>query len=572
MKLSPCCTALALVCLSGVTHASEMDYTKLLDELWAKTDADESGDLNQAEFSSALANLGLPASTFTRHGGSYTQLFTAVDTGNGAITQEELANAAVDMEYYRDDFIGAFTNGALEPPSMEMMETPDDVKSSRAQVTFSATVAGPPDAIYAGERAAMKSYFATTASVDEKAVVITFKPVDRRRLAAASKRELQATATDIDTTIFVKDAAAAESVSALLPSTTGDLEAIPAFSTVDVTSITPAEPYSVPPLPLATVGIIGAILVVAMILLIVNANYWSKKTAAKNGRKGGCCSLNAVGPWTFGESFASVVLIACVFYLYNNVTGVTDALIGLLEFLMAIVDAMDNPALASISGIIPAALMDQLGEGTELLEQAKSQFSLLPVAVMIPGLFAAIFLALGAMCPRLPINKGSLCWSKCYMFLALIFLIVALVFYILFAAAAIAFAFAPPELQEGIATIRGMCVSIPAQIGQQVTDGQLTLERLGGASNPDLAEIITTLDEAKALSDLVVDGCGSLISLIDELIGIFVPAIMCVIAIIFAAFVNETLCFAAGCCCYGPSKPGKSQVVKTQPDDNLQSV
>ena len=165
------------------------------------------------------------------------------------------------------------------------------------------------------------------------------------------------------------------------------------------------------------------------------------------------------------------------------------------------------------------------------------------------------------------------------MFLALLLLILALVFYLLFAGVAVLFAFAPPELQNALATVRGICISIPATVGQMVTDGTATVEKLSSAGQ-DTSAIDAQMVLAADISDVVTLGCGSLVSLIDELVAIFVPAILCVVAIVFAAIVNETLCCAAGCCCKGPSKAPKIVAKKAadpdakaaDPDANLQSV
>ena len=45
----------------------------------------------------------------------------------------------------------------------------------------------------------------------------------------------------------------------------------------------------------------------------------------------------------------------------------------------------------------------------------------------------------------------------------------------------------------------------------------------------------------------------------DELLGLFLPGLICVVAIFFAFFVNQTLCCATGCC----KAPGAAPVVMT---------
>jgi len=369
---------------------------------------------------------------------------------------------------------------------------------------------------------------------------------------------------------------------AALPATAEDLATVSAFSTLTVTEVTPATAYSVPPLPFATLGIIAALLIIGFVMLICNACYWSGKKAKSPDTapagKGGCCTLNALKAWAFGELTGVVAILATCFYFYTNVLGVADAATGLVDFFMALTPLTEKaPELAGFADMLPQSLSEL--SASDDLAAVRAQFGYLPLAFVLPGVLAALFLFLGAACPVLPMHKGSLCWSKVCMFLALLLLILALVFYLLFAGVAVLFAFAPPELQNALATVRGICISIPATVGQMVTDGTATVEKLSSAGQ-DTSAIDAQMVLAADISDVVTLGCGSLVSLIDELVAIFVPAILCVVAIVFAAIVNETLCCAAGCCCKGPSKAPKIVAKKAadpdakaaDPDANLQSV
>lgn len=116
--------------------------------------------------------------------------------------------------------------------------------------------------------------------------------------------------------------------------------------------------------------------------------------------------------------------------------------------------------------------------------------------------------------------------------------------------------------------MRGLCTRVPAQLNQMVTDGQATIDQLAAYDQPT-DEFETAVAAGIVASDLIASGCASVLSLIDELIAVFVPALMCVIAIVFAAVVNETLCCAAGCC-KGP--PKESSLNHVQPKEKEQDV
>merc|ERR550514_1708883 len=95
--------------------------------------------------------------------------------------------------------------------------------------------------------------------------------------------------------------------------------------------------------------------------------------------------------------------------------------------------------------------------------------------------------------------------------------------------------------------IRGMCVVIPAEFTQLVGDGLATIARLESVG-ADLGDAAQTLADVETLAGLVTDGCYYLNGLFDALIDIFLPGFLCIVAIVFAAYINNQLCCAAGCC------------------------
>jgi len=323
-----------------------------------------------------------------------------------------------------------------------------------------------------------------------------------------------------------------------------------------------ATPVS-PPLPINTLAVLAILVVVVGVLLCCNACFWSSNNKRKKGQTGGCCSagccsFNAVKPWAFGELIGSVAIVGTVFFLYTEITGVANAIVGLVDVFIGLFDqASALPALGSVTSTVPTAIIDPLRAN-------RNVFSLLPLFVMVPGILAAIFLAAGGVGASLRVRKGTYCCSKCFMFLAYFFLFDALVFYAVLAGVAVLFATAPPALMVSINTIRGMCVRMPAELSQRYADADAMVDRLSGAGQ-DVSEFTTMLGTVEDIRDLVDGGCTNLTLLLDELIGVFLPATFCVCAILFAFWLNTTLCCSAGCC----RAPPKTDVVTTtSPADN----
>ena len=64
------------------------------------------------------------------------------------------------------------------------------------------------------------------------------------------------------------------------------------------------------------------------------------------------------------------------------------------------------------------------------------------------------------------------------------------------------------------------------------------------------------LASAGTLYQTVDGGCNALKGIFTEFENLFVPGLTCVVSIVFALFVNNTLCCAAGCCCKAPPVGG----------------
>ena len=543
--------------LAACARAAEMDYAAMLNKLWSTSDADKDDELNLAEFDVALGKIGVEASIFTKHDKKSATLLAALDKdSSGGLTQEELAAAVTDFPDYKDDLIAAFTNGAGQVPT-GIPEVSSAVTASTAKVTMEISVSGKVSDIYAGQRKAIKEWFASKCGVTTAEVIVTF-------LAAtdsSDRRKLQSTdSVDIKGTAFVADDAAAIAAADAMPQDVTGFQSASAFSDFTVTSAEPVEAQVSPELPISSAAIVGAVLLVAGLAMCFIASSVSKSKAKAAGAQGGCCkagccSFFAVKPWAFGEFVALLAIAGTIFYLYTNMAGVTTVILGLIDTLQDLTES-NLPAIQDLTSALPDEILDQVIE-------LKGQVALLPFAVMGPGAVAIIALLCGSLCPMHSGHKGSYAVTKCFIFLADIFLILSLVFYSIFAGLAVLLKFPPEVVAAQIRTITGMCDTIPPWISQMVADNTAALNQLDAAGQ-DVSELQTQLEDVSGLSTSISEGCEGLSGFIEEFILLFLPGVLCIVAIVFALFVNNTLCCATGCCKGPPKAASKSEEATQQ--------
>jgi len=393
-------------------------------------------------------------------------------------------------------------------------------------------------------------------------VVITFL----RTATWSSRRALQATeSTDINVTVFVPDNAAADRAVQALPTDATAMGSNPAFNGLQVTTYDRPQPRPrSPQLPAVEVAIGAvALLLIVPLILCITATIWSGQKRATGEIdpggcaccKTGCCSFNAVGPWATGELIVAATLIGFVGFLFVTMTGLTDEIVGVVVTFNSLA-ASEHEAIRSLLANIPRDVVVTLRDNVE-------QFRLLPFSVIGPGLVAAALLLLASLCSSLNANRGSYCWSKCMMLSAKVFLLLSLVFYAIFASFAVALTYAPPGVAVQINTVRGICVTVPASMLQLVADNTAAIEQLR-TSGQNVTELATTLAEVQQLVVQVDTGCDHLDGVFDETFVVFLPSMLCVLAIAAALFVNQALCCAAGCCDAPPQAPAD----KAKPDFN----
>jgi hypothetical protein len=418
----------------------------------------------------------------------------------------------------------------------------------------------------------IKEYFATTLNVALSDLIVTFIRPDgdaraRRQLlgtpsflrehATKAHREVEArklseaSTTQVTVIAYMATPEDAQAAAAALPADAAGYEALPAFSGIDVETVLPVETTAPWQLPINTVALVGIVLIVAGIVLCMNAKMQSKK---KGGQGGcctvGCCSFNAVKAWAFGQFVAVAAVLGTLFYMYSSAGTLTQVIIDIVETIVTLfTEAQNSSFLDDFTQNVPSEIIDLLQEQIDLLR-------LIPIAVVVPGLLAAIFMLLASACGASSARKGTYCCTKCSIVLSWLCSFLAFAFYTIFAAFAVVLAYAPPVLKENINMIGGMCVSIPANLRQTVEDNTLMISHL---SPTDQAAYQPTIETIGAIAVGVEDGCGFLLDFFDAMNGLFLPGLLCVVSIIFAYFTSCTLCCATGCCTAPPADgPGFS--------------
>jgi hypothetical protein len=250
-----------------------------------------------------------------------------------------------------------------------------------------------------------------------------------------------------------------------------------------------------------------------------------------------------------------------LFLLYTEVQVVTDAIVGMVTVVIDIANYDPDSAGGAFMGNFTA---DMPREIIDMLEDNLDNMRLLPVATLVPGLLACLFLSVAGLCAASSKRKGKFCCTRLIMLMANLFLLMALVFYTLFAAYAVIMSEVESVAQASI-EMRGMCITIPNIIEQRLTDGQAALDRVNLVDpSVDMSEVQTTFDSVRTIGGFVTDACGHMEDFLSGMFELFVPGCFCICAIVFSLYVNWALCCSVGCFCSQKTKPKDSKVAVEQ--------
>ena len=592
---------------------SNDDIVSFLDGMWTSADVDGSGGLSSTEFMGVAMAMGLDqkaSSILTKpvhapngnedattrlmllFNDCITNYADSTDANAAEMSTTEIVTCAAAHQEYFDALVNLFTNGAGSIPEGLTEAPAEEITSAKANIAQTFGVSQPPSLILAGTRKMIRDKWCTLASVsgDSCTIEVVAKGGvhidDGHGNVISFRRKLQSlpvdssSGSDITVTMYFADASAAEDALDALPSDAAAVESalltLPVPFQTTVSDVETSDVESDWELPFFLIGVIGgalagAGLIICLLASLVSNSVRQSKNQENAGCCGtGCCSFNAVKAWAFGE-FASCLLIAVgVFLLYSNMQGLTDIFVylvgtvlpGLVDpTLLGISDTSQIQQVQSMANMIPAGVVNSIS-------QYEEQVKLLPFAVMGPGALCIVFLLLGALCPCHP-RQGTYICTKLMNFFATVFLLLSFIFYLIFVGVSVTLKYAPPAVQVQIDQIMGMCTSIPMNMRQLVADNAVAIEKVyaialtnaGGdavAASQDASVVSAQamLASAGTLYQTVDGGCNALKGIFTEFENLFVPGLTCVVSIVFALFVNNTLCCAAGCCCKAPPVGG----------------
>jgi len=521
-------------------HAA-IDYSSVLQGLFTQSDKDGDSELNLEEFKVAAGKLGVEASIFTLHGKSYDQFFAACDAdGNGKMTRKELAGAIrPEWEAYKKPLIAAFTNDATTAPTA-LPTASAGIKNAVATVNAKVTVGGKPSDIYPGQRKAIIKYFADLGKVTPDEVLATFllkKSGGGRRLATAE--------TIVDAKIFVKSDADARQLAQALPKDKDAMQKVAAFDGLEVKAAPQVVARPQWQVPFVSMGGMIVGLLVASILTCFIGKCWARRNREivrvqyDGCCSTGCCSFLAVRSWAFWQLFACVVLAACVVFMMIRMQGLTKVLQNLVDIFQKLLQSTVS-FISKFQQQVPSFVNQQVN-------QFKQYIPLLPIAVIVPGVLACLCLFFSGACPMGKCHVGRYGCTKFFIIIGNIWLIVALVFYMIFAVIALALKYAPPNILAQINSALSMCEVIPPMIKQKLGDSQSALDVLKSAGQ-DTSQYDKTLKDIVVLSDLADAGCENILQMFEEFNLLFLPGALCVTACFFGLYTSNALCCAAGCC------------------------
>ena len=271
----------------------------------------------------------------------------------------------------------------------------------------------------------------------------------------------------------------------------------------------------------------------------------------------GCCSTYAISGWAWTTGIACIFLLVSMGMLYHTMLAVTDAIICILDQIYELRNSASADMHVATEGIGPIL---------DLIEPFRPYLVVLSVAVVVPGVFAALFMFLSSLCAC---EHHAGC-SKFFLLIAYIFIIFS------FIIGAVATALGPLIQNltfrtaytgpEGDATNAGVVVTAICEITlpvleQNLYDTRTTMSNAmaTGAAPTIMAELETLLLAEEELVDKFGIACGCLVEFVNTAFDLFSPGICNIIASIFALYASYFSCWTTGCC-VAPHTAKTSQV------------
>ena len=225
-------------------------------------------------------------------------------------------------------------------------------------------------------------------------------------------------------------------------------------------------------------------------------------------------------------------MVVGMLLLYVAMASTKDALICIVDGVYDLKDSTIT-AVADAVNEIP----------TDQVDTIRPYMKYLDIAVIVPGVLAALVLVIASACSCR--NIPTMCCSKLFITLGYILLFLCLVFYIIFAALAIVINL--ETVQEQIKTFTSICETTMPDLNQKIQDITLALNR-ADLLGMDVTDFQTELDTYSPAATTFTSMCTCIDDLLTSFTGLFLPGMLTVCAIIYLYIATITMCCSAKCC------------------------
>ena len=254
----------------------------------------------------------------------------------------------------------------------------------------------------------------------------------------------------------------------------------------------------------------------------------------------GCCSTYAISGWAWTTGIACIFLLVSMGMLYHTMLAVTDAIICILDQIYELRNSASADARTATDGI--GAILD-------LINPFRQYLVLLSVAVVVPGVLAALFMFLSSLCAC-----GHHCCGNRLAGCSKFFLLITYVFIILsFIIGAVATALGPLIQvfgEEQLTMVTAICETTLPVLEQTLYDSRTAMSNAmaTGAAPASITELSTLLLAAEEPVAIFGIACGCLVDFFNTAVDLFSPGICNILASLFALYASYFSCWTTGCC------------------------
>jgi hypothetical protein len=254
----------------------------------------------------------------------------------------------------------------------------------------------------------------------------------------------------------------------------------------------------------------------------------------------GCCSTYAISGWAWTTDIACIFLLVSMGMLYHTMLAVTDAIMCILDQIYELRNSASADARTATEGIGPIL---------DLINPFRQYLVLLSVAVVVPGVLAALFMFLSSLCAcghHCCGNRLAGC-SKFFLMITYIFIILSFVIGVVATALG-------PLIQvfgkEMITTVTAICETSLPVLEQTLYDSRTAMSNAmaTGADPASVTDLNTLQLGAEEPVEMFGIACGCLVEFFNTAVDLFSPGICNILASIFALYASYFSCWTTGCC------------------------